>query len=1025
MQWPALATQSVTLAWNPSTDPTVVGYNIYYGGASGNYTNTLSAGNATNLTVSGLVAGDTYYFAATTYNSSDVQSPFSNEVSYSVPTNSVPGNQPPTLNPINNLTLNENAGLQTVTLSGITSGAANENQTLTVTATSSNTNLIPNPTVNYTSANTNGSLTFTPVLNANGSATISVSVNDGGASNNIVTRTFTVTVKSVNQPPTLNPISNLTLNENAGLQTVTLSGITSGAANENQTLTVTATSGNTSLIPNPTVHYTSANTNGSLTFAPVTNANGSALVTVTVNDGGASNNIVTRTFTVTVNPVNQPPTLNPINNLTLNENAGLQTVTLSGITSGAANENQTLTVTATSSNTNLIPNPTINYTSPHTNGSLTFTPMTNVYGSAAISVTVNDGGTSNNILTRSFTVNVQSNNDRTMPTVQITAPTSNQQWTNGGFTVTGKAGDNIAVSTVYYSLNGSGWTAASTANHWTNWTANLTLTPGTNTLQAYAADTSGNLSSTNTVKFEYVVRKPLSVQIYGLGVVNPKCGSLSPNYTNGILLAINENYTLTAKASSGFAFTNWTGSMTTNGTTLRFTMQTNLSLQANFADVTKPTLSIVTPTSNQQWTNGGFTVTGKAGDNVAVSTVYYSLNGAAWTAASTANHWTNWTANLTLTPGTNTVQAYAADTSGNLSSTNTVKFEYVVRKPLSVQIYGLGVVNPKCGSLSPNYTNGILLAINENYTLTAKASSGFAFTNWTGSMMTNGTTLQFTMQTNLSLQANFADVTKPTLSIVTPTANQQWTNGGFTVTGKAGDNVAVAMVYYSLNGSGWTAATTANHWTNWTANLTLTPGTNTVQAYAVDTSGNLSSTNTVKFEYVVRKPLTVQILGLGVANPKWGTVNPNYTNGTLLAINENYTLTANPASGFGFTNWTDGSGNLLTNRSTLSFHHGDQPVVAGQFCGCDQADVEYCHPDRQPAMDQWRIYGDRQGRRQRGRQHRLLFVERHCLDGGHHHQPLDQLDGQPDPDTGHQHRSGLCRGYQWQPLVHQQGNLCV
>src|SRR5208282_1613955 len=195
---------------------------------------------------------------------------------------------------INNLTINENAGLQTVNLSGITSGAANQNQILTVSATSGNTNLIPNPTVYYTSANTNGSLTFTPVINANGSAIITVTVNDGGANNNIITRTFTVTVNPVNQPPTLNPINNLTINENAGLQTVNLYGITSGATNENQKLTVTATSGNTNLIPNPTVHYTSPNTNGSLTFTPVTNANGSAIITVTVNNGGASNNIVTR-----------------------------------------------------------------------------------------------------------------------------------------------------------------------------------------------------------------------------------------------------------------------------------------------------------------------------------------------------------------------------------------------------------------------------------------------------------------------------------------------------------------------------------------------------------------------------------------------------------------------------------------------------------------------------------------------------------------------------------------------------------
>ncbi len=101
---------------------------------------------------------------------------------------------------------------------------------------------------------------------------------------------------------------------------------------------------------------------------------------------------------------------------------------------------------------------------------------------------------------------------------------------------------------------------------------------------------------------------------------------------------------------------------------------------------------------------------------------------------------------------------------------------------------------------------------------------------------------------------------------------------------------------------------TSNGWTNWTANVKLSPGTNTVQAYAVDTSGNMSPTNTVRFEYVVLKPLTVQIMGLGAVNPKWGTLNPNYTNGTLLAINENYTMTANAAGGFGFTNWTDGSG---------------------------------------------------------------------------------------------------------------------
>ena len=108
------------------------------------------------------------------------------------------------------------------------------------------------------------------------------------------------TVNQPNQAPTLDPLLNLTLNENAGAQTVNLSGISSGAANENQTLTITASSSNPGLIPAPAVTYTSPNSTGSLRFTPVSFGFGSATITVSVNDGGSSNNIVARTFTVTV-----------------------------------------------------------------------------------------------------------------------------------------------------------------------------------------------------------------------------------------------------------------------------------------------------------------------------------------------------------------------------------------------------------------------------------------------------------------------------------------------------------------------------------------------------------------------------------------------------------------------------------------------------------------------------------------------------------------------------------------------------
>jgi Fibronectin type III domain len=82
----AHAQANVTLAWNPSTNSLVAGYNVYYGGASGVYTNKTSVGMATSLTISNLVVGTTYYFAASTYDASGAESALSSPVSYTVPT---------------------------------------------------------------------------------------------------------------------------------------------------------------------------------------------------------------------------------------------------------------------------------------------------------------------------------------------------------------------------------------------------------------------------------------------------------------------------------------------------------------------------------------------------------------------------------------------------------------------------------------------------------------------------------------------------------------------------------------------------------------------------------------------------------------------------------------------------------------------------------------------------------------------------------------------------------------------------
>lgn len=74
-------TSSATLAWQPSSDSTVVGYKLYYGTVSGVYTSVINVGKSTMATVSNLVSGITYYFAVTAYDSTSKESPFSNEAS--------------------------------------------------------------------------------------------------------------------------------------------------------------------------------------------------------------------------------------------------------------------------------------------------------------------------------------------------------------------------------------------------------------------------------------------------------------------------------------------------------------------------------------------------------------------------------------------------------------------------------------------------------------------------------------------------------------------------------------------------------------------------------------------------------------------------------------------------------------------------------------------------------------------------------------------------------------------------------
>ncbi len=126
----------------------------------------------------------------------------------------------------------------------------------------------------------------------------------GGDGNDVV-------LTAVNHAPTLDPIPDPSpIDEDAGLQTIGLTGLSAGDG-ESKIIKVTAVSSNPGLIPNPDVTFSAANGTGKLTYKPLPDQNGTAIITVTVqDDGGTSSGGVdtfSQSFTIRVNPVNDPP----------------------------------------------------------------------------------------------------------------------------------------------------------------------------------------------------------------------------------------------------------------------------------------------------------------------------------------------------------------------------------------------------------------------------------------------------------------------------------------------------------------------------------------------------------------------------------------------------------------------------------------------------------------------------------------------------------------------------------------------
>ncbi|MDQ1712246.1 MAG: large repetitive protein [Frankiaceae bacterium] len=318
-----------------------------------------------------------------------------------------PVNDTPAFTKGGDQTVDEDAGPQTVTgwATGISAGPPNESgQALTfaasrgattrsrVTSVSNDTLFSAVPAIDAVT----GDLTFTPAPDANGTASLTVTLSDdGGGDDTSAPQTFTITVNAVNDPPTFAAGQNTTALEDAGYTPVGgwATDISPGPADESgQTLTLTVTHNTNGALfsTGPDIDVAT----GNLTYTPAPDAVGVAQVTVVLSDdGGGADSSDPVTFSITVTAVNDAPSFSGGQNQTVQEDAGPQTVGgwATGLSTGPPDESgQTLMLAVTGvSNTGLF---TAGPSVDPVTGDLTYTPAPDASGSTDFTVTPSDDG---------------------------------------------------------------------------------------------------------------------------------------------------------------------------------------------------------------------------------------------------------------------------------------------------------------------------------------------------------------------------------------------------------------------------------------------------------------------------------------------------------------------------------------------------------------------------------------------------------------------------------------------------------
>jgi VCBS repeat-containing protein len=432
----------------------------------------------------------------------------------------------------------------------------------------------------------NGTLTYTPAADANGTATITINIQDNGGTANggadtSGSQTFVINVTAVNDAPSFTKGADQTVNEDSGAQTVNgwATSLSRGPADEGgQTLTFSATNNNNALFAvQPAI-----DASGNLTYTPAANVSGSATVTVTLQDnGGTANGGVdtsSQTFTITVAAVNDQPSFTKGADQTVNEDAGAQTVNgwATAINPGTNEGGQTVDFIVSNNNNALISTqPAVD-----ASGNLTYTPAPNANGTATVSVQIHDnGGTANGGVdtsgSQTFVINVTAVNDP--PSFAVSSSTvlvfkNDPAQTMNSFLTSispGPADEVSAGQTVSFTVTNNN-NALFSAQPAISSSGTLTFTPANNaagsaTVTVFATDSIGATSANQFFTITVEAAPAVTSTVPNNGSTAARSTTVTINFSEAVNAtassfdincgAGSESFTLSASPASSFVLT--------------------------------------------------------------------------------------------------------------------------------------------------------------------------------------------------------------------------------------------------------------------------------------------------------------------------------------------------------------------------------------------------------------------------------------------------------------------------------------